>query len=156
MTKEEIQYEAQSIIQEWGSNDSAPYVEFVEKLASMELPESFSDLDEAADTFNREDAARMWDYEGKTEGEIVEAAFKAGAEWMAGQGETVEGVFRAGDPGYIRVQKILAIAFMNLLDRERPEGKMCLSNMECADIEDAFKVGDWDKLFRYAEKYIKK
>ena len=63
--------------------------------------------------------------------------------------------FRA-DSDYIIVQKILAIAFMNLLDRERPEGKMCLSNMECADIEYAFKVGDWDKLFQYAEKYIKK
>ena len=63
--------------------------------------------------------------------------------------------FRA-DSDYIRVQKILALAFMNLLDSERPEGKMCLSNMECADIEDAFKVGDWDKLFRYYEKYLKK
>lgn len=30
----------------------------------------------------------------------LRAAFKAGAEWLAGQGETVEGVFRAGDPGY--------------------------------------------------------
>lgn len=63
--------------------------------------------------------------------------------------------FRA-DSDYARVQKILALAFMNLLDSERPEGKMCLSNMECADIEDAFKTGDWDKLFRYAEKYTKK
>ena len=48
-----------------------------------------SDLDEAAELFNREDAARMWDYEDKTEGEIVEAAFKAGAEWMAGQYKTL-------------------------------------------------------------------
>ena len=39
-------------------------------------------LEEAAETFNRKDAARMWDYEDKTEGEIVEAAFKAGAEWQ--------------------------------------------------------------------------
>lgn len=56
-----------------------------------EQPSVPSNLDEAADTFNREDAARMWDYEGKTEGEIVEAAFKAGAEWMAGQGVSVDG-----------------------------------------------------------------
>lgn len=39
-------------------------------------------LDEAAEKFNNEDAAEMWDYEGKTEGEIVEAAFKAGAEYQ--------------------------------------------------------------------------
>lgn len=63
--------------------------------------------------------------------------------------------FRA-DSDYIRIQKILAIAFMNLLDSVCIEGKMCLSNMECTDIEGAFKVGDWDKLFQYAEKYIKK
>ena len=105
MTKEEIQYEAQSIIQEWGSNDSAPYVEFVEKLASMELPESFSNLDEAADTFNREDAARMWDYEGKTEGEIVEAAFKAGAVWMAGQGWSRELEVEEDAGGYPYIDK---------------------------------------------------
>lgn len=63
--------------------------------------------------------------------------------------------FRA-DLDYIRVQKILAIALINLLNNVRPEGKMCLSNMECDDIDDAFKVGDWNKLFRYIEKYIKK
>lgn len=51
-------------------------------IEALSQPSPPSNLDEAADTFNREDAARMWDYEGKTEGEIVEAAFKAGAEWQ--------------------------------------------------------------------------
>lgn len=95
MTKEEIQYEAQSIIQEWGSNDSAPYVEFVEKLASMELPESLSNLDEAAEKYSENILANNEDLQ-----DAIEDAFKAGAEWMAGQGDTVEGVFKAGDPGY--------------------------------------------------------
>lgn len=81
MTKEEIQYEAQSIIQEWGSNDSAPYVEFVEKLASMELPESPSSLDEAA-----KECAIREGYLAGLHHEIMKRAFKAGAEWMAGQG----------------------------------------------------------------------
>lgn len=54
--------------------------------------EPSENLEEAAETFNREDAARMWDYEDKTEGEIVEAAFKAGAEWMAGQGVSWEDI----------------------------------------------------------------
>ena len=43
------------------------------------------ELNMAAEKFNRNDAARMWDYEGKTEGEIVESAFKAGAKWMREQ-----------------------------------------------------------------------
>lgn len=60
----------------------AEIVNFVIKNYKPSLP---SNLDEAAETFNREDAARMWDYEGKTEGEIVEAAFKAGAEWQKEQ-----------------------------------------------------------------------
>ena len=86
MTKEEIQYEAQSIIQEWGSNDSAPYVEFVEKLASMELPESLSNLDEAAEKYSENILANNEDLQ-----DAIEDAFKAGAEWMAGQGVTLEG-----------------------------------------------------------------
>ena len=61
------------------------------ELSFKDKPSLPSNLDEAADTFNREDAARMWAYEGKTEGEIVEAAFKAGAEWVGGQGITLEG-----------------------------------------------------------------
>ena len=92
MTKEEIQYEAQSIIQEWGSNDSAPYVEFVEKLASMELPESLSNLDEAAEKYSENILANNEDLQ-----DAIEDAFKAGAEWMAGQGYTREGIARPDD-----------------------------------------------------------
>ena len=97
MTKEEIQYEAQSIMQEWGSNDSAPYVEFVEKLAAMELPESSSNLDEAAEEY----AYNNWEdndyHTGASEGLPFDAightekCFKAGAEWMAGQGVSMLG-----------------------------------------------------------------
>lgn len=98
MTKEEIQYEAQSIIQEWGSNDSAPYVEFVEKLASMELPESPSSLDEAA-----KECAIREGYLAGLHHEIMKRVFKAGAEWMAGQfvlvGGEPTGWFRANDGG---------------------------------------------------------
>lgn len=35
-------------------------------------------------------ARRMWDYEGKTEEEIIEAAIMFGAEWMANQGVSRE------------------------------------------------------------------
>ena len=90
MTIEEIQYEAQGIMQEWGSNDSAPYVEFVEKLASMELPEPPSNLDEAANNYGidiRLGYPRVMDETDK----YIFNAFKAGAEWMAGQFQKIEG-----------------------------------------------------------------
>ena len=47
----------------------------------------------------------------------------------------------------------LAIRFMNYLDENRPEGKMCLSNGECEDIDKAFKENDWAKIMQYVEKY---
>ena len=40
-------------------------------------------LDEAAEEYNMRSAARHW--ENKTEGEQIEAAFKAGAKWMEKQ-----------------------------------------------------------------------
>ena len=46
-----------------------------------------------------------------------------------------------------------AITFWTYLDEHRPEGKMCLSNGECADIEKAFIEHDWAKILRYANKY---
>ncbi len=55
---------------------------------------------------------------------------------------------------YQKIKKLLALSFMDYLDNNRKEGKMCLSNMECADIDKAFDTQDWDKLFRYSEKYL--
>ena len=55
---------------------------------------------------------------------------------------------------YLRLSKVLALGFMHFLDENKFEGKMCLSNGECADIERAFKDQDWDKLGRYFDKYI--
>ncbi len=60
------------------------------------------------------------------------------------------------DSDYEMVKKVLARAFMEFLDNNKPDGKMCLSNGECYDIEKAFNFGDWEKLMRYAEKYAKK
>ena len=53
---------------------------------------------------------------------------------------------------YEKIKRCLAISFMHYLDAIRPEGKMCLSNGECADIDKAFDEMDWDKLARYLEK----
>ena len=52
------------------------------------------------------------------------------------------------------VSKTLAMALMDYLDRNRPEGKMCLSNMECEDIDKAFADMDFAKIRKYIDKYI--
>ena len=88
MTKEEAIKILQNIVKHNEDEDAAIFMAIRALRDTSFLP---SNLDEAADTFNREDAAIMWDYEGKTAGEIVEAAFKAGAEWMAGQFQKIEG-----------------------------------------------------------------
>lgn len=55
--------------------------------------------------------------------------------------------------GFQTARHATALAFMNYLDENRPEGKMGLSNGECEDIDKAFKEGDWAKIMRYYEKY---
>lgn len=49
-----------------------------------------------------------------------------------------------------------ALSFINYLDAHKYEGKMCVSNGECEDIENAFHNAIWDKLHRYYCKYIEK
>ena len=49
-----------------------------------------------------------------------------------------------------------ALSFINYLDAHKYEGKMCVSNGECKDIENAFHNAMWDRLHRYYCKYIEK
>lgn len=97
-------------------------------------------------------------------------AFKAGAEWQKEQDEDGKALLYVNDhaykkgfkdgkmesmkqnENYEKIKRDLAISFMHYLDEIRPEGKMCLSNGECADIDKAFDEMDWDKLARYLEK----
>lgn len=58
------------------------------------------------------------------------------------------------EESYNIIKRILAMGFMDFLDANVKDGKMCLSNMECADIDKAFDEKDWDKLARYVSKYI--
>lgn len=68
-------------MQKWRDDDSAPYVEFVEELASMDVPELPEDLEEAAFTYEND----LWESGFKDCGyspQEVNDAFKAGAEWQ--------------------------------------------------------------------------
>lgn len=49
-----------------------------------------------------------------------------------------------------------ALSFIDYLDAHKYDGKMCVSNGECEDIENAFHNAMWDRLHRYYCKYIEK
>lgn len=85
MTLQEIQYKAQGIIHKWRDDDSAPYIEFVEELAHMIVPEPSEDLEEAADNHIREvaDAVKRRGWELETQD--ITNAFIAGAKWQKEQ-----------------------------------------------------------------------
>lgn len=55
---------------------------------------------------------------------------------------------------YESISDILAIGFMDYLNRNRTEGKMCLSGWECDDIMKAFRKQDWERIERYKNKYL--
>lgn len=46
------------------------------------------------------------------------------------------------------------INLIHYLDANSKESKMCVSNMECKQIEDAWKIGDWKTIIKYINKYI--
>lgn len=58
------------------------------------------------------------------------------------------------EESYNKIKKILAMGFIDFLEEQCKDGKMCVSNAECADIEKAFSEKDWDKLSRYVVKYL--
>jgi len=51
--------------------------------------------------------------------------------------------------------KNCAISFIEFLDKNSYEGKMCVSNPECEDIVNAFVEKDWAKLVAYVNKYLR-
>ena len=49
-----------------------------------------------------------------------------------------------------------AINLITWIDYNVAEGNMCLSNMECKDIEDSLVSGNWDKIYAYIKKKLDK
>ena len=70
------------------------------------------------------------------------------------QGDTNETINR--DEFAQDVLRGAAINLITWIDYNAAEGNMCLSNMECKDIEDALVSGDWDKIYAYVKKKLEK
>ena len=50
----------------------------------------------------------------------------------------------------------IAMSIMQWLDANLAEGNMCLSNMECEDLENAVRNADWQKVYGYMKKKLEK
>ena len=68
--------------------------------------------------------------------ELIYEAFMAGANCMKEQ----------------IPYKCNPVTLIEYLDTHRPIGKMCLSNVECEDLEQAFQLGHWDLVINYIKK----
>ena len=74
--------------------------------------------------------------------------------WLEKQGDTNETINR--DEFAQGILRGAAIHLMTWIDYNAAEGNMCLSNMECKDIEDALVSGNWDKIYAYIKKKLEK
>lgn len=74
--------------------------------------------------------------------------------WLEKQGGTNEIINR--DEFAQGVLRGAAINLITWIDYNAAKGNMCLSNMECKDIEDALVNGDWDKIYAYIKKKLDK
>lgn len=76
--------------------------------------------------------------------------------WLEKQGEPAELSEEEQNKFAKGVLTSCALSFIDYLDAHKYEGKMCVSNGECEDIENAFRNAMWDRLHRYYCKYIEK
>jgi len=74
--------------------------------------------------------------------------------WLEKQGDTNETINR--DEFARGVLMGAATHLITWIDYNSAEGNMCLSNMECEDIENALVSGDWDRIYTYIKKKLEK
>ena len=96
-------------------------------------------------------ASLMGDYDEQRE---TEGKLLAIIAWLEKQGNTNENI--SNDELAQGILRGAAINLITWIDYNAAEGNMCLSNMECKDIEDALVSGDWNKIYAYIKKKLEK
>jgi hypothetical protein len=86
-----------------------------------------------------------------TENYELDAKLTKAIDWLEKQGETIN-----NDEFAQGVLRGAAINLITWIDYNAAEGNMCLSNMECKDIEDALVSGNWNKIYDYIKKKLEK
>ena len=105
------------------------------------------------------DASEHFFSEGEDKYSVADlfyAGVRCGKSWFEKQGTSA----KLSEEEQNRDAKVVltscALSFIDYLDAHKYEGKMCVSNGECEDIENAFHNAMWDRLHRYYCKYIEK
>jgi hypothetical protein len=134
---------------------NTPNVDKIPTFANRVIDEIFLEFKESEDDRIRKALTDYfrWNSDGQLLNEFSNREVRA---WLEKQGtpaklsEEEQNRFAKG------VLTSCAMSFINYLDAHKYEGKMCVSNGECEDIENAFHNAMWDKLHRYYCKYIEK
>ena len=105
------------------------------------------------------DASEHFFSEGEDKYSVADlfyAGVRCGKSWFEKQGTSTKLSEEEQNSFAKGVLSNCALSFINYLDAHSYEGKMCVSNGECEDIENAFHNAMWDRLHRYYCKYIEK
>ena len=105
------------------------------------------------------DASEHFFSEGEDKYSVADlfyAGVRCGKSWFEKQGTSAKLSEEEQNSFAKGVLSSCALSFINYLDAHSYEGKMCVSNGECEDIENAFHNAMWDRLHRYYCKYIEK
>ena len=105
------------------------------------------------------DASEHFFSEGEDKYSVADlfyAGVRCGKSWFEKQGTSTKLSEEEQNSFSKGVLSNCALSFINYLDTHSYEGKMCVSNGECEDIENAFHNAMWDRLHRYYCKYIEK
>ena len=111
--------------------------------------ELFPELKESEDEKVREDLIELISYMHDDD-----PRKKAWLAWLERQSDTNETINR--DEFAQDVLRGAAINLITWIDYNAAEGNMCLSNMECKDIENALVSGNWNKIYAYIKKKFEK
>ena len=116
-----------------------------EYIAWLEKQESVEEIVERCKTswYNQGKIDGM--AEGLTNDEKYQQGWHDALEKQGDNNEIAKGILRGA-----------AINLITWIDYNAAGGNMCLSNMECKDIEDALVSGDWNKIYAYIKKKLEK
>ena len=132
----------------------------LEGAAKEDAEHYFPELKESEDEKIREDIIWCLKHSGIKENSPINphvTTIKRDAiAWLEKQGEPAKLSEEEQNKFAKGVLTSCALSFIDYLDAHKYEGKMCVSNGECEDIENAFHNAMWDRLHRYYCKYIEK
>ena len=124
-------------------------------LAVSNLESMFPELKESEDERIRKSIlnyfTKCW---GNCKDDVCGIHVEDAITWLEKQGNTNETIDR--DKFTQGVLKGAAINLITWIDYNAAEGNMCLSNVQCKEIENALVRGDWNKIYAYMKRKLER